>query len=188
MSAQGASIGELGLDFPTMLQEPSEVRALVELVEQNLGHHPRSVLEIGVHLGGTISRFRARWPLAAMVGVDLIEPEPIQGVHFVVGDSLDGQTRAAVERLHPEPFDFVHIDGDHTLSAATADYEWARDVLQARMIALHDVAQFDQNPAQGGTFGVWRLWHEIKCSSTPAVEIRHNKECRFGYGVALTRG
>ncbi len=187
MSAQGASIGELGLDFPPMLQEPTELRALVELVEQNLGGPPRSVLEIGVHLGGTISRFRARWPGAAVIGVDLIEPKPIQGVHFVVGDSLTKQTQAAVERLWPEPFDFVHIDGDHTLSAATADYEWARDGLRARMIALHDVAQFDQGP-QAGTFGVWKLWHEIKCSSTPAVEIRHNAECRFGYGVALTRG
>lgn len=181
-------MAELGLDFPPMLQEPTELRALVELVEQNLGHHPRSVLEIGVHLGGTISRFRARWPGAAMIGLDLIEPEPVQGVHFVVGDSKDEAVRAAVLGLHPEPFDFVHIDGDHTLPAARADYDWAKDVLKARMIALHDVAQFDQGPESPTSFGVWKLWHEIKCSDTPAVEIRHNRECRFGYGVALARG
>jgi cephalosporin hydroxylase len=179
-------MGELGLDFPPMLQEPTELRALVELVEQNLGGPPRSVLEIGVHLGGTISRFRARWPGAAVLGVDLIEPKPIEGVHFVVGNSMDEEVQAEVARLWPEPFDFVHVDGDHTLSACTADYLWARDVLKARMVALHDVAIWD--PLEGAQFGVWKLWHEIKCSGTPAVEIRHNPECRFGYGVALTRG
>lgn len=188
MSAQGASLGELGLEFPAMLQEPTELRALVELVEQNLGRHPRSVLEIGVHLGGTISRFRARWPLAAVIGVDLIEPAPVEGVHFVVGSSTEEATRAEVERLWPEPFDFVHIDGDHSWVGCTEDYGWARDRLRARMIALHDVAQFDQGPPSEHRFDVWKLWHEIKLSSTPAVEIRHNKECRFGYGVALTRG
>lgn len=186
MSAQGASLGELGLDFPPMLQEPTELRQLVEVVEQNLGHHPRSVLEIGVHLGGTISRFRARWPLAAMVGVDLVEPKPIEGVHFVVGNSLAEPTRAEVERLWPEPFDFVHIDGDHTLAACTADYEWALNRLQARMIALHDIAIWD--PCENSQFGVWELWHTIKLSGVPAVEIRHNPECRFGYGVVLARG
>jgi Methyltransferase domain len=188
MSLQGASSGVqgLGLEFPTMLQHPSELGSVVELVELNLGRHPRSVLEIGVHLGGTISRFRHRWPGAAMIGVDLVEPAPIEGVQFVVGDSMAETTRAEVERLWPEPFDFVHIDGDHTLTACTADYEWARDRLQARMVALHDVAIWD--PMEGALFEVWKLWHEIKLSGVPAVEIRHNAECRFGYGLVMCRG
>jgi hypothetical protein len=186
VSSRGASVGGLGLEFPTMLQHPSELRSLVELVEQNLGRSPRSVLEIGVHLGGTISRFRARWPLAAMIGVDLVEPAPVEGVHFVVGDSQDEAVRSEVRRLWPDPFDLVHVDGDHTLAACTADYLWAKDVLQARMIALHDVAIWD--PMEGSQFGVWKLWHEIKCSGIPAVEIRHNAECRFGYGLVLARG
>jgi hypothetical protein len=176
----------LGLEFAPMMQEPSELGMLISLVEQNLGHHPRSVLEIGVWQGGTIGRFRHRWPGAAMIGVDLVEPAPIQGVHFVVGDSTDERVRAEVERLWPEPFDFVHIDGDHQLPGATADYEWARDVLRARMIALHDVAIWD--PMEGAQFEVWKLWHEIKLSGIPAVEIRHNHECRFGYGLVLARG
>lgn len=169
-----------------MLQHPSELAVVIATVEQNLGRHPRSVLEIGVWEGGTISRFRHRWPLASVIGVDIREPAPIQGVHFVVGDSAAEQTRAAVRGLWPEPFDFVHIDGDHILPSVRADYEWARDELQARMIALHDVAPW--SPDEGNQMEVWKLWHEIKLSGIPALEIRHNPDGLFGYGLVMSRG
>lgn len=179
----GAPVEGLGLEFPAMLQEPSELRALIELVEQNLGGPPRSVLEIGCWKGGTISRFRARWPLAAVIGVDVNPVEPIEGVHFVQGDSRWLGTRQQVRKLWPEPFDFVHVDGDHSLEAATLDYTWARDELNARMIALHDVAEW-QNPL----LEVWKLWYSIRAHGTPAVEIRHNPNGVYGYGVVLNRG
>ena len=183
MSAQGVS--GLGLEFPAMLQEPSELGALIALVEQNLGRAPRSVLEIGCWQGGTVARFRARWPLAAVIGVDVKEPPPVEGVHYVVGPSQDRVTQQrAHELLGGEPVEFVHIDGDHSLDAVMEDYRWARDGLQARMIALHDVAEW-QNPH----LEVWKLWHELKLAGElPCVEIRHNRDSLYGYGVVLARG
>lgn len=186
MSLQGPSeaVRGLGLEFPAMLQRPSELAELIATVERNLGRAPRSVLEIGVWQGGTISRFRARWPLAAIIGVDVAEPPPVEGVHYVIGPSQDELVRDQVRELWPEEgFDLVHIDGDHQLEPATADYEWARDGLQARMIALHDVAEW-QNPL----LEVWKLWHEIKLSGIPAMEIRHDPAGLYGYGLVLARG
>ena len=183
MSAQGTSVGGLGLEFPPMMQRPSELATLIGLVEQNLGRPPRSVLEIGCWQGGTISRFRTRWPGAAVIGVDPVLPEPVEGVHFVQGRSQDEAVRAEVLRLWPEPFDFVHIDGDHHLEPASEDYNWACGPLQARMIALHDVAEWT-NPL----IEVWKLWHEIRLAGVPAVEIRHDPGGVYGYGVVLARG
>jgi hypothetical protein len=178
----------MGLEFPPMMQHPSEFGAVIATVEQNLGRHPRSVLEIGCWQGGTIARLRARWPLAAIIGVDLNEVPPVQGVHFVRGNSTHQATRELVRELWPEPFDFVHVDGDHNLEPATADYEWARDELQARMIALHDVAPWSPDLGEGNSMEVWKLWHEIKLSGIPAVEIRHNVDGLYGYGLVMARG
>jgi len=188
-------MAELGLAFPPMMQRPSEFAALIGTVERNLGRAPRSVLEIGCWQGGTIARFGARWPEAELVVVD---PEPFPAdprnlleqelPHLTVvrGLSQDKATREEVRLLHPEPFDLVHIDGDHSLECATADYEWARYELDARMIALHDIAPWG---GQGqGTFDVWKLWHEIKLSGIPALEIRHDPDCLYGIGIVMARG
>jgi hypothetical protein len=178
----------MGLDLPNMMQRPSELGMIIACVEGNLGRFPVSVLEIGVWQGGTLARFRRRWPGAVVVGVD---PLPfggeagagIEGCEIVVGRSQDEATRERVLELLPEPVEFVHIDGSHVYEDARADYEWARDVLQARMIALHDVAPWE-NPE----LEVWRLWHEIKLSGIPAVEIRHDPNVTYGYGLVLARG
>ena len=184
----GAAPEGLGLEFPPMLQEPSELGALIGLVEQNLGQHPRSVVEIGCWQGGTIARLRARWPLAAVIGVDVIEPAPVEGVHFVTGPSQSEAVQAQVQELLGwEPVDFVHIDGDHSLDACVSDAHWAMEVLKARMVALHDVAEW-QNPH----LEVWKLWHRLKLDSLNGgpgcVEIRHSREGVYGYGVVLNRG
>lgn len=178
----------LGLDLPNMMQRPTELGAVITMVEQNLGRHPRSVLEIGVWAGGTLTRFARRWPQATFLGID---PNPIdllgleaEGLPVVVGRSQDEETMQAVEQLTPEyGWEFVHIDGDHHYDEARADYEWARDVLDARMIALHDVAPFNHPDIE-----VWRLWHEIKVSGVPCIEVRHDAAGNYGYGLVMPRG
>lgn len=178
-----APVEGLGLDLPPMMQNPAELGALINLVEQNLGRHPRSVLEIGTWQGGTIARFRRRWPGAAVIAVDPVLPAPIEGVHFVQGPSQDETVREQVQELWPEPFDFVHVDGDHHLEPAEQDFSWAVGPLKARMVALHDVAEW-QNPL----IEVWKLWHEIRLAGWPAVEIRYDPGGVYGYGVVLAHG
>jgi cephalosporin hydroxylase len=176
----------LGLDLPNMMQRPTELGAVITMVEQNLGRQPRSLLEIGVWQGGTLTRFSRRWPQAIPLGID---PNPIELDvslidRVVVGRSQDQAVRLQVEALAGEVgWEFVHIDGDHHYEEARADYEWARDVLGARVIALHDVAPFNHPDIE-----VWRLWHEIKCSGIPCVEIRHDAAGNYGYGVVFARG
>jgi hypothetical protein len=185
-------VAGLGLEFPPMMQRPSEFACLITTVERNLGRAPRSVLEIGTWQGGTISRFGARWPEAELFVVD---PQPfpsdpdgisLANLTVVRGFSQDEAVREEVARLHPEPFDLVHIDGDHSYGACEADYAWALSGLKARMIALHDIAPWG---GQGqGTFDVWKLWHEIKLSGIPALEIRHDPDCLYGIGIVMARG
>lgn len=187
MSAQGLS--ELGLDLPPMMQRPSELGMVITCVEQNLGRAPRSVLEIGVYKGGTLARWAKRWPQALVLGID---PAPwagepggaLPGLEVIEGRSQDQAVRELVEQRAPEGgWEFVHIDGAHDYESAAADYEWARDVLQARMIALHDVAEWGHPEMD-----VWKLWHEIKLSGIPAVEIRHDPASVYGYGLVMAWG
>ena len=68
----------------------------------------------------------------------------------VLGDS------PTVGRHWTTPLGFLFIDGGHAEDVATADYEiWARHVLPAGVLAIHDVFE---DPADGGQapFHVWQ--------------------------------
>lgn len=189
MEPQVEIFGSSSPVLPGMAQVPSEFDALCELVERVICGQPRHVLEIGVWQGGTLLRFARRWPGAFVLGVDpaalgVEADDTIQGVPMIVGDSHDAFTQERVRKLHDGPWDFVHIDGDHSDAGARADYTWAADGLQARVIALHDIAPYQHPDLQ-----VWRLWHELKQEEgLPSWEIRHDPNGGYGYGVVVNRG
>ena len=106
------------------------------------------VLEIGSAGGGTLWAWTAM-SQAPVVSIDLPYAEyPKLGPHLFppevrwIGE--DSHTEAAWRRLfivHPDPFDLVFIDGDHSYNGAKADFNNYRTrVRPGGLLTFHDIA------------------------------------------------
>ena len=74
--------------------------------------------------------------------------------------------------------DLLHIDGLHTYDAARHDWETWRTALSSRAVVLfHDINEHQ------GTFGVWRLWDELR-EASPSFTFLH----AHGLGVLAPGG
>lgn len=162
------------------VQRPAEFARLLELAEGRRELTGRTdqrvrVLEIGSYEGGTLAGFRAWWPAAEIVAVDLPafpDREPRSwGAHMVLGDSHDESTLERVLWATPaEPaprgFDLLFIDGDHELEGVRRDVEmYGPLVRDGGLLALHDVTPFNEgrSPAMGPDL----LWRELKLGRVP---------------------
>lgn len=136
-------------------QKEYEFQRLVELL---LDRPPTSVLEIGTAEGGAWYAFaQCATPDAVMVSVDLAdeldEPrvpvrlleaycQPGQTPVMIRADSQLAATRDQAEAACPEGYDFLFIDGDHTLPAVTRDHElYAPLVKPGGLVAFHDIVE-----------------------------------------------
>jgi cephalosporin hydroxylase len=106
------------LHHATFIQKsPSHLRfykALLAAIEPA----PRSILEIGVKGGGSVAFWKALYPVATVVGVDIKlrpwlqdTPSP-DGVIYLQGDQADATRLQAIAAEHG-PFDLVIDDGSH---------------------------------------------------------------------------
>lgn len=188
-----------------LLQVDTEIETLLELVAEL---RPRRVLEIGTDQGGTLFLLsRAAAPDARLISVDLPTGPaawrdhlyrsfgaPAQTIHIVRMDSHSYQTLQHIcQLLAGGPVDVLLIDGDHSFTGVTADYElYAPLVREGGLIAFHDI-QPDHRTLFGPEFfkgndagDVHRLWKEIKHRHSDTLEIIQSTE-QDGYGIGVIR-
>jgi cephalosporin hydroxylase len=105
---------EDGLLKPRVLpQKPQHLLALYRRIYES-GFCPAGILEIGVKNGGSLALWRALFPEARIVGVDLNIDRSIKhdGIAYVGGDQRDTELLQAIGRDHG-PFDLIIDDGSH---------------------------------------------------------------------------
>lgn len=140
-------------------QFEDEFRALARLVER---HRPQTVLEIGTADGGTLfAHARLATPDALVVSIDLPHGEfgggyppwrrdlyqrfagPAQKLELLQLDSHAPSTAQRLEEiLEGRRFDYVFIDGDHTLEGVRQDFELClRFAAPDAVVAFHDIVE-----------------------------------------------
>jgi predicted O-methyltransferase YrrM len=165
---------------------------------------PRTVVEIGTKLGGTLYCWaQVADPRALFVSVDLPDGpfgggcseehartfhaflRPGQRLECVRGDSHDPAVVAAVRRLvGGAAVDFLFIDGDHRYAGVKQDYEqYAALVRPGGLIGFHDILPYPPDPDNE----VHRFWAELKgrCAVEEIVDGRNS--AAFGMGIGLLR-
>lgn len=117
-------------------QDAFELSKLMEIVDVI---KPEKILEIGVHRGLSIKAWRQAWPEAFVVGVDSdFDPLEYRDFEQVLGDSHDPATRDKFSTVGQ--FDFIFIDGDHTLEGVRKDFEMYGPLCRpGGIIAFHDI-------------------------------------------------
>jgi len=139
------------------LQKESELAWLLHrytTVVSGLG-----VLEIGSAGSGTLWAWTTLSPSSPVVSIDLPYKEYPElgphlslydrfdwwhfppGVRWIGEDSHSTAAKRLLDSIHPELFDLVFIDGDHSYAGAKLDFEDYRDrVRPGGLLAMHDIA------------------------------------------------
>jgi hypothetical protein len=104
-----------------------------------------------------------------------------QKIYLLRADSHSELTfEALVSTLSGRPIDFLFIDGDHTYNGVKRDFElYSPLVCKEGLIGFHDVAPH----VPDGTYGVRRLWDELKPAYKWQEIIAHQSQRGFGIGL-----
>ena len=160
-----------------ILQIYSECRDLIAIFRE---HRPQSIVEIGVHLGGTLCQWiEHAQPSARILAIDVDLPlwrkylyaswaRP-RGVRLkcIEGDSRSANVIGQV-RDFSAPIDFLFIDGDHRYDPCRVDYESYRPLMRpGGLVVFHDIVQ---HPPEEDCH-VHRFWNELKMTGVQYHEI-----------------
>ena len=177
-------------------QKREEIQWLFELVR---AARPRTVLEIGLDLGGTLFLWsRATAPDAHLIAIDnrpvgrfgKWSPFSLVRRGFAVGSqrmsllmASDSHTeitrRRVAEFLGDRPIEFLFIDGDHSYDGVCQDFNMYSPLMApGGLIAFHDISP---NPAEW-TKGVARFWREFSLDHETEERVV-NDEPGFGIGI-----
>lgn len=170
-----SKIAKASCDAPFRAQQKwTELSGLLEFLD---GRNVKNILEIGVFKGGTIQAWvEVADPSAYILGVDLpngkygggfddLEKRNIealakdnQKIELYALDSHEDSTLELIKGKCNE-FDFIFIDGDHTLEGVTKDFEMYKSLLKkGGVIAFHDVVVHTLYPE----VKIYELWAELK--------------------------
>ncbi len=159
---------------------------------------PRTVVEIGTHLGGSFWAFCQVAPDdATLVSIDLpggpggaFEGEatisklrsygkPGQTLEFLLGDSHTPEIRDQLQELiGGRDIDFLFIDGDHSKEGVSQDFEtFAPSVRAGGLIAFHDIVPGPEE----NVGGVPVVWQQVKqVNSVELVKDWRQGACGIG--------
>lgn len=182
--------------FLQPIQMEDELARLLEDVRKLA---PRTVLEIGTSMGGTLYLWtRFAQPDATIVSVDLPGGKfgggysPLrtgiykrfartnQTLHLMRADSHQPATFDAVKSLFGGvEIDLLFIDGDHTYEGVKADWEMYSPLVRSGgLIVFHDVAgNYDDTQVK-------RLWDSIKMNRDHREYMVHPAG-HYGLGVLV---
>jgi len=164
----------VGGQMRQQMPEPAVVYRLVE------GLRPRVFVEIGSAWGATLYVYAgACAPGAAVIAVDTGRRAPAleqavsalraEGLdaHWVRGDSHSEPVRAEVLRiLSSRRVGFLHVDGDHSLDGALADWRDYGPLVEAGgLLAFHDIC-YDR-----GRCAVPKAWQRIRSEERIWCEV-----------------
>jgi len=132
----------------------------------------KCVLVIGSKHGGLEYHIGQRYPKMEIVSVDIDPQSDNAAPDMHTGSSRD----AAIQKVLRTDyiFDAVFIDGDHSLSGVTADWEFAKSLDPAK-IYLHDICDGLKHRREGCE--VAELWQQIK-----ADHVTDEKVVGCGWG------
>jgi cephalosporin hydroxylase len=176
-----------GITIPAW-QIRSEIVGLLRTLE---AEPPRTVLEIGTAMGGTLFLLtRVAAPDALIVSVDLRHGQfgggyprwrvPLyrsfaraaQRVELVRGDSHEPDTEDRIRRLlDGRALDLLFIDGDHTYDGVRQDFADYSPLVRPRgLLAFHDIVP--SGPGKhGDPGGVPTFWSELKATRSDVTEL-----------------
>lgn len=155
---------------------PLQIRSeLLALATEVASLEPRTGMEIGTHLGGTLFLFcRLAHPSARMLSLDLYRGRlggirkmiyysflrGSQHLDIVTGDSHSSPTLSTVaKKLGPAKLDFLFIDGDHSYDGVKRDFEMYSPLVRAGgLVAFHDIVP---HPPEAQCH-VNEFWVEVK--------------------------
>jgi predicted O-methyltransferase YrrM len=156
------------------LQVPAELLELANLIATR---KPKTVLEIGTALGGTLLLMcRLSDPNATIISLDLADRdlryrgyrEPIfrsfprkrQKLHLVLADSHREETKHRIANLlEDKGLDILFIDGDHSYGGVRSDFEmYSPFVRQGGIVIFHDIVEHSPEKC----CEVNRFWMELR--------------------------
>ena len=120
-----AMIADGILDHAAFPQKMPHVLAFYRRLLTGLDREPASILEIGVKGGGSTAMWKALFPAASVVGLDIklrrwLTRQPSEdGVLYLQGDQTDAARLEDIASKHG-PFDLVIDDGSHVTDHVAA--------------------------------------------------------------------
>jgi predicted O-methyltransferase YrrM len=180
------------------VQRRPEILGLASLIRSK-GY--TSLLEIGTSTAGTsLLLSRALRTPAALTTVDLHQryaPERLQRsfpasvrTTLLISDSHESATFDGLRSEHPDGFDVVFIDGDHSYAGVRADtLQYGHLARPNGLLVFHDIQEApDPSESEGSTIdvgGVPTWWKQLRASVGGSFEefVAEPDQAGFGIGV-----
>lgn len=163
------------IDEANPSQNHWELEQLYYLIEP---FNPKVIVEIGVHMGGSLRFWESVFNPLVLVGIENSTSLPLPK-NVIIGDSKSEETKnELVKRLNGREIDFLYIDGDHRYEGVKHDFEMYLPLIRkpGGIIGFHDINVTHSD------CGVYKFWEEIK-GKYKSVRIENPKDGGTGVGI-----